>query len=405
MKRKVEIQKVESRNQFPVSALPISAVPATARGTGTPISRSAHWFGWAASIRSVARRSAWERRHPCRRVAVTAWKLTGKNAGALSARSWPGRVSVAAALLASGLILGAADSKPAMPTNAPSVKPEPPPTTPREFFNAGSRKLTEGKLREAEAFLQGALAGQDERVQPPALYNLGYVRFAQGLEELKKSLSAGPSAARGNAAAQRGDQAIRQAADALAGNDVQKMVAAYQNGRGVRKELKAATEAVRRALELHGAALRKWRRSLGDFLSAGELNPADTNAQHNAEIVEQAIAKLVDSIREMQQVAMGMVPRERELGEKLKQLKGQIPEPFMPPGAAGDEEEDEEGKGRPPEPQAGEKEGPSKEGEEMNISPEAAGWLLEGFKLDSERRLPMGPGEQGKPRDPAKRNW
>ena len=41
----------------------------------------------------------------------------------------------------------------------------------------------------------------------------------------------------------------------------------------------------------------------------------------------------------------------------------------------------------------------------MTISPEAAGWLLEGFKLDGERRLPMGQREQGKPQDRAKRNW
>ena len=102
---------------------------------------------------------------------------------------------------------------------------------------------------------------------------------------------------------------------------------------------------------------------------------------------------------------MGMSPKERELGEKLKQLKGQIPEPFMPPGAAGDDDEEEDGKGRPPETKPGEKEEPAKEGEEMMISPEAAGWLLEGFKLDGERRLPMGQGEQGKPQDRAKRNW
>jgi tetratricopeptide (TPR) repeat protein len=290
-------------------------------------------------------------------------------------------------------------------TNAPSAKPEPPPTNSREFFNVGSRKLREGKLPEAEAFLQSALARQDERVRPPTLYNLGHVRFAQGLEELKKALSAKPPAVRGRAATQRGDQAIQQAADALAGNDVQKMVAAYQHGRGVRKELKAAAEAVRRALELHGAALRKWQRALGDFKSAAELNPADAEARHNAEIVERAIAKLVDSIIEMQQVAMGMSPRERELAEKLKQLKGQIPEPFMPPGAAGDDEDDEDGKGRPPEIKPGDKEGATKEGEEIMISPETAGWLLEGFKLDGERRLPMGQGEQGKPQDRAKRNW
>jgi tetratricopeptide (TPR) repeat protein len=309
------------------------------------------------------------------------------------------------ALLVSVLNLAAANSNSAAPTNAPSAKPEPPPTTPREFFNAGSQKLREGKLREAEAFLQSALARQNERVQPPTLYNLGHVRFAQGLEELKKSLSAKPTAARGRAAAQRSDPAIQQAADALAGHDVQKMVAAYQNGRGVRKELKAAAEAVRRALDLHGAALRKWQRALGDFKSASELNPADAEARHNAEIVERAIAKLVDSIVEMQQVAMGMSPRERELAEKLKQLKGQIPEPFMPPGAAGDDEDDEDGKGRPPEIKPGDKEGASKEGEEIMISPETAAWLLEGFKLDAERRLPMGQGEQGKQQDRAKRNW
>ncbi len=310
---------------------------------------------------------------------------------------------VAAVLLAP--VVRATSSNSLAPTNAPAAKPEPPPNTPREFFNAGSQKLREGKLREAEAFLQSALARQDERVQPPTLYNLGHVRFAQGLEELKKSLSAKPTAARGRAAAQRSDPAIQQAADALAGHDVQKMVAAYQHGRGVRKELKAAAEAVRRALELHGAALRKWQRALGDFKSAAELNPADAEARHNAEIVERAIAKLVDSIVEMQQVAMGMSPRERELGEKLKQLKGQIPEPFMPPGAAGDDEDDEDGKGRPPEIKPGDKEGASKEGEEIMISPETAGWLLEGFKLDGERRLPMGQGEQGKPQDRAKRNW
>ena len=77
----------------------------------------------------------------------------------------------------------------------------------------------------------------------------------------------------------------------------------------------------------------------------------------------------------------------------------------MPPGAAGDDEDDEDGKGRPPEMKPGDKEGASKEGEEIMISPETAGWLLEGFKLDGERRLPMGQDEQGKPQDRAKRNW
>jgi tetratricopeptide (TPR) repeat protein len=308
---------------------------------------------------------------------------------------------IVAALVAACANLSAANSNSVAQTNAPAVAPEKPPVTSRDFFNAGTRRLHEGKLREAEASLQAALARQDERVQPPTLYNLGHVRFAQGVEELKKSLAAGPTAARARAANQRGDQAIRLAADALANQEMQKMVAAYLNGRGARKELRAANEAVRRALEIHGAALRKWQRALGDFQSAEELKPADTNAQHNAAIVERAIAKLVDSIREMQQAAMGMGERSQQLGEQMKQLKGQIPAPHMPPGAAGDEEEE----GRPWQPKEGEQEGPSKDGEEISLSPEEAGWLLEGFRLDGERRLPMGQGEQGQPKNRAGRNW
>lgn len=293
-------------------------------------------------------------------------------------------------------------------TNSPVLTPEPTPVTSRDFFNAGTRRLHAGKFREAEAFLQTALAMQDAKLQPPALYNLGHVRFAQGAEELKKSLEARPTARRGRAAAERAAQAIEAASDALAGNDVQTMVAAYLQGRGARRELKAATAAVRRALEIHGSALRKWQRSLDDFRGAAELNPADTNAQRNAEIVERAIAKLVDSIQEMQQAAMAMEAQRGELGNKLKELQGKIPAPLMPPGAAGEEEEEEE-EGeegdKPPELRAGQEEGPSKDGQEISISPEEAGWLLEGFRLEGGRRLPMGPGEQGQPRDRNRPNW
>jgi len=47
------------------------------------------------------------------------------------------------------------------------------PFNPREFFNAGTRELTAGKFREAEAFLEAALASQTSVLQTPALYNLG----------------------------------------------------------------------------------------------------------------------------------------------------------------------------------------------------------------------------------------
>jgi tetratricopeptide (TPR) repeat protein len=290
--------------------------------------------------------------------------------------------------------LGAAPSAPA--------PEQTPPTTPREFYNVGARQLRAGKLREAEASLESALASQNPQLQPPALYNLGLARFGQGVEQLKKGPAAKPTADRAKTIARQADDAIRQAEEALAGNDVQKMVAAYLRGRGTRKELKAATQAVRRALQVHGAVLTRWERSSDDFKSAAELNSADTDARNNSDVLDRLIAKLVDSLRELQQSANGMGNKNEQLGEDLKKLKGRIPAPDMPPGAAGDDEEEDE---QPLGPKPGQEEGPAKEGKEMTLSPEQAGWLLDAYRLDSERRLPMGQGPPADPKDRARRPW
>jgi hypothetical protein len=307
---------------------------------------------------------------------------------------------VVLALICSAANLSAATNTNSFATNASAAASEPGPVTPRDFFNAGTRKLREGKTRDAEMFLQTAVASQVESLQPGALYNLGHARFAQGVEELKKAPDGRPATARAQSANQQADEAIRIADAALAGNDVQKMVAAYQHGRGVRKEFNAATAAVRRAMEAYGSVLSKWRRASGDFKSAVELHTDDADARHNADMVDRHIAKLIDSLREMQQACSSPGDKGQELGQKLKELKGRIPAPMMPPGAGDEDEEDS-----PPEPQAGQQEPPGKEGEEMSLSPEEAARLLEGFKLDAERRLPMGQGTNAPPKDRSRPNW
>lgn len=287
-------------------------------------------------------------------------------------------------------------------TNAPPEVAEPEPESTRELFNLGTRKLNARKLGEAENRFQQVLQSQEEKWQPLALYNLGHTRFAQGAEELKKSLNPGRLAARGRAASSAADRAAEWAKQAAAGNDLSQMIAAYMNGRGARKELKTAAEAVKRALELHGAALRKWQRSAADFRSSAELNPNDTNALRNAQLVEREIAKLVDSIREMQEAAKAMAQSRQGLQEQMKQLGGRIPEPMMPPGASGDDEE-EEGEGdseqESPEQTPGLQQGKGREGDELKLSEEEAGWILESLKGDSERRLPMGQGDAAPPKD------
>jgi hypothetical protein len=308
----------------------------------------------------------------------------------------PTRIA-AGTLAAMSLFAGAcfgASSDPAQTEPAP-------PSSPREFYNAGTEKLRGGKLREAESLLESALASQSDSIQKPSLYNLGQVRFGQGVEELKKGPSAASASQRAHRASQLGDQALRGIDDALAGDDVQKMVSSYMAGRGARKELKAAIAAVRRAMETYGSALTKWQRSSGDFKSVVELNNTDTDAKQNADTVDRSIAKLIDSLHEMDQACQGMCKQNGDLGEKLKKLKGKVPGGEMP-GGPGDEDEDED---QPNGPQPGQREGPSKDGNEMLLSPEQAGWLLDGFRLDGERRLPMTEGQQGKPVDRARPTW
>jgi len=271
----------------------------------------------------------------------------------------------------------------------------------REFYNAGTRKLAEGKLADAESLFQSALTTQEEQVRPLALYNLGQARFAQGVEALEKEKASKGATTRAHSALTSGAKAIQGAQSALAEKEMQKMVSAYLNGRGARKELREAMKAVQRAMDVHATALLKWRRSLGDFRSAAELNPADTNAVQNVKIVEQAIAKLVDSLREMMQMGQAMSQQSPQLKELLNQLKGQIPMENMPPGAPGDDgEEDEKGKDGEevkPESLTGQEESKGQEGREMEapLSPEEAGRLLDGFRLDGGRRLPMSGRDPG----------
>ena len=85
----------------------------------------------------------------------------------------------------------------------------------------------------------------------------------------------------------------------------------------------------------------------------------------------------------------------------MKELKGRIPASQMPPGATGDDDEEEDFPfGKDP----GQKEGASRDGQEMNMSREQAGWMLEGFKL-GDKRLPIAQGEQGKPKDRNRSPW
>ena len=279
------------------------------------------------------------------------------------------------------------------------------PATGRDFYNAGTRLLAARKFADAERMFQAALAAQDDSVQPRALYNVGHTRFASGLDRLQQGPDAQKAAARGTAALAAGEHALRQSESALAENNVNRMIDAYLEGRGARRELREAQKAVEAAMESYGKTLEQWLRAANDFKSAAELNPADTNAAHNAEIVERGIAKLVDSVRKMQEM-MGMMGRQKQdLGKMLAKLKGSIPAPNAPPGAAGDDDEDDQGVR--PESLAGQQESAGRQGDQLQapLSPDQASQMLGGLGLDGTRRLEMSD-RQGTPlKDRKGRNW
>jgi hypothetical protein len=122
--------------------------------------------------------------------------------------------------------------------------------------------------------------------------------------------------------------------------------------------------------------------------------------------VAEDIAKLVDSLRWLQQMAAMMGQQRQDLGKLLTKLKGQIPAANAPPGATG-EEGDEETGGVKPESLAGKEENAGREGQESAapLSPDQAGKILDGISVDGSRRLSM----TEKPGTPAKdkngRNW
>jgi tetratricopeptide (TPR) repeat protein len=288
---------------------------------------------------------------------------------------------------------------------ADDTTPAATPQTARDFYNAGTKLLDGKKFTEAELMFQSALSAQDERVQPAALYNLGHTRFDQGLELLKKGPDAQKTMAQGNAALAAGDQAILHANSAMAQNDLGRMVNAYLGGRGARHDLRDAEKAVHDAMEIYGNTLHKWERAAGDFKSAAELNPADTGAAHNAQVVEQAIAKLIDTLRQMQELAGALAGKRDQLGQLMSRMKGQMPGFKAPPGAAGDDDDQDD---ITPGSLTGQKENPSRQGDQMQmpLSPEQASQALDGLQMDGHRRLPMNSFQEGKPADRNNgRNW
>jgi tetratricopeptide (TPR) repeat protein len=290
------------------------------------------------------------------------------------------------------------------------------PVTARDFYNAGTELLAAKKYADAERMFQSSLAEQDEHIQPVALYNLGYARFADGLELLKKGPDAQKLSPRGNVALATGDQVLHAGESALAENNLEKMISAYIDGKRMRHELRNTEKIVQAAIDAYGKVLAEWQRAADDFSSAKELNSgnpttdpviADEKASLSKRFVEQEIAKLIDQLRRMQEMLGAMGKQRQDLGKMLSKLKGQIPAPDAPPGGQGDDDDEDDGSGMQPDSLRGKEENAGRDGQQMQIplSPDQASQILNGIPLDGSRRLPMTDQQGAKSKDKNGRNW
>jgi len=282
--------------------------------------------------------------------------------------------------------------------------------TPREAYNQGAQALEKGLLREAESYLLQAAASNRAALQPPALYDLGHVRFRQGKDLIKGEQPRQPTIERAETAVEDGQDATREATRALKLDQLEQILGAYMAGRAARKQLKVAHEDVQRALDLYGSVLVRWRRSVGDFRSTVELRAEDQDAAFNADVVQRHIDELLKHVKELEQQQADLGKTRAELKQKMKELREKIPKGMLQPGEGEDDEEAEEDQPQP-QPDSGWQDKGGKDGEERGISPEMAQQILEALGLKGDRKLPLGGGEKGPmgdkapPKDRKGKDW
>jgi len=175
----------------------------------------------------------------------------------------------------------------------------------------------------------------------------------------------------------------------LAGEDVQAIVAAYKRGRGARKEIKAATEAVKRALESYG---KVWRNGVVPQAISGArsscerptLTPASTRRRGPADRAAGGHPAAESAV-----FAMPEPKNDPTCATRWASSKKRIPKDLLQSCQDGEEDEDEEDEDKPAEqPKQGEKESQPKEGREAEMTPEQAARLLDLLKLDATASCP-----------------
>jgi tetratricopeptide (TPR) repeat protein len=284
----------------------------------------------------------------------------------------------------------------------------------RELHNRGTQRLAEGDLAGAEDALRASLGRDVDPLRPPALHNLGHVRFGKG-----KSVLGGKTA--GDVTELSIARSYLEAADADI-SDMKDQIELLDKAKaeGREPDYVPATSAlgggintfrtIKKLIPKEEAMVTKrigvvaaWTRSVADFRGAHELDAADGQAKANADAIEELLRALRRETNALEEAIEAQRKKLEELRTVIQELVKRIPDDKLPQNAEGDEEDDENflpperqkpksGKGDP-------KEG--KPGEEQKMTEQEARGSLEGLKNEFGRKMPAGNQDNkgGKPAD------
>jgi tetratricopeptide (TPR) repeat protein len=279
----------------------------------------------------------------------------------------------------------------------------------RELHNRGTRRLAEGDLAGAEEALRASLGRDVDELRPPALHNLGHVRFGKGRASLG-GRTAGDvtelSIARSYLEAADADihdmqdqiTLIDRAKAAGKEPDYVPAVAALGQGIDTYRTVKKLLPKEEAMLAKRAGVVAAWTRSVGDFRGAHELDPRDTESKANADAIDELLRSLERETRDLADAVAAQRRKQDELREVIKELIKRIPDDKLPQNAEGDAEDDEnflpEDRQKPG--SGGGRREP-KPGEEQKMTEQEARGALEGLKNEFGRKMPAGdkPGADG----------
>jgi len=287
----------------------------------------------------------------------------------------------------------------------------------RELHNRGTRRLAEGDLAGAEEALRASLGRDVDALRPPALHNLGHVRFGKGKAALGgKTAGDVTELSIARSYLEAADADISDMKDQIELLDKAKAegrepdyvpaTTALGGGIGTFRTIRKLIPKEEAMVVKRAGVLATWTRSLGDFRGAHELDAADAQAKANADAIEELLRALRRETNALEETIEAQRRKLEELRAVIQELIKRIPDDKLPQDAEGEEEDDEnflppERQKQKPKPGPGDQK-KGKPGEEQKMTEQEARGSLEGLKNEFGRKMPAGNqdgkgGDGGKP--------